>query len=74
MVRGVRATARTPKGLRASGKRSVRVSTLKAGQRRTVRLRIRVGANAKVGKHRVRVRFAVGGKTVTRTVTVVVTR
>lgn len=74
VVRGVRATARTPKGLRASGKRSVRVSTLKAGQRRTVRLRIRVGANAKVGKHRVRVRFAVGGKTVTRTVTVVVTR
>lgn len=68
------ATARAPKALRVSGKRSVRVGSLKVGQQRTVRLRLRVGRNAKVGSHSVRVRLKVAGTSVSRTVTVRVRR
>jgi hypothetical protein len=68
------ATATAPKALRLSGSRSLKVASLRAGQARTVRLRLRVGRTAKVGAHRVGVSLKIGGRTVRRTLTVRVTR
>jgi hypothetical protein len=66
--------ASVPSALRASGSRTVRVASIRAGATRSATLRLRIGRAARVGTHRVRVRVTVGGRTVTRTIAVRVRR
>ncbi|ADB49499.1 DUF3616 domain-containing protein [Conexibacter woesei] len=68
------ATVRVPGGLRIAQPKAVRIASLKAGEGRTLRLRLRIGRGAQLGRHRVQVRLDVGGRNVTRTVTVDVRR
>lgn len=63
------ATADLPKGLKASGDRSVSVTGVKAGATKTVVLHLTVG-KAKAGTYKVPVELSIGGHTVTSTVTV----
>jgi hypothetical protein len=60
--------------LGAKGSSSVAVDTIKAGRTGSVTLDVQIGRNASLGRHRVRVELKVGGRTVTRTVVVKVTR
>jgi hypothetical protein len=57
-----------PKGLDLQGGRSATVASLGAGDSRTVRLRLRVGAKAGRGVYKIDVTWKLGGRTVTRTV------
>ncbi|WP_320669989.1 SdiA-regulated domain-containing protein [Patulibacter defluvii] len=68
------ATASLPKALRTSGRRTVRVASLRAAQVRNVALRLRVSRRATVGTHRVTVRVTVGGRRIARTFRVTVRR
>jgi uncharacterized membrane protein len=68
------ATASAPASLRLKGPQSVRIASLKAGESRTVRLQLKVGRKAELGRHMVKVELEVGGKIVTRTITILVTR
>jgi len=52
----------------------VTLGKLGAGRRATVRLALRIGRSARLSPHRVAVTPTIGGQTVTRTVTVRVTR
>ncbi|HEV7616184.1 MAG TPA: lamin tail domain-containing protein [Solirubrobacterales bacterium] len=65
-------TAVAPVSLHVVGSPSLKVAALKAGRSRTVRLQLTLGRQAEPGKHAVKVQLKVGGTTVTRTVTVVV--
>jgi len=56
------ATATVPKALKISGTRSVKIASLKAGQHRTVTLKLSVGRSAKVGSHTVKVALKVDGR------------
>ncbi|WP_051472191.1 SdiA-regulated domain-containing protein [Patulibacter minatonensis] len=64
----------TAKGLRTTGAKRVVVHSIEPGKARTLVLRLRVLRTTKVGTHAVKVAFAVGGRTVTRTIAVRVTR
>ncbi len=68
------ATASAPAALRLRGPRSFEIDALKAGESRTVHLRLKVGANAALGRQAVKVELEVGGRSATRGVTVIVTR
>ncbi|MGE4425641.1 MAG: phosphodiester glycosidase family protein [Solirubrobacteraceae bacterium] len=67
-----RSTAKVtvPKRLKVSGRRTLRVKTLRAGQARSVNVRLRVSRKARRGTHTVRVQLKVGGRTVTNRVKV----
>ncbi len=49
-------------------------ATVKAGDSRNITLTLPVGRNAPLGRHKVKVTMQVGGRSVTETVTVLVTR
>lgn len=66
-------TVSAPKALRARG-RAVTLGRLRAGESRTVRLRLTIGRTARVGAHVVTVRMRVGQETVTQRVQLRVTR
>ncbi|MDW5593700.1 DUF3616 domain-containing protein [Conexibacter stalactiti] len=66
-------TASAPKALKARV-RAVKLGRLRAGESRTIRLRLTVGRTARVGTHVVTVRMRVGGETVTQRVQLRVTR
>lgn len=66
-------TVSAPKALKARG-RAVRLGRLRAGESRTVRLRLAIGRTARVGTHVVTVRMRVGRATVTQRVRLRVTR
>jgi uncharacterized membrane protein len=68
------ATASAPASLHLNGPRSLRIASLKAGESRTVHLALKVGPQAALGRHTVKVELKVGGRTATHTVTIVVTR
>ena len=68
------ASLRAPKGLRAGRVKAVAVKGLKAGATGTVSLPLHVGATAKPGTYRVKVRIALGARTLVDTVTVRVVR
>jgi uncharacterized protein YjiK len=68
------ATASASRDLDLSGPRSVDVASFKPGEARTVQLRLNIGRKAELGRHTVRVELEIGGRTATRTVTVLVTR
>jgi len=68
------ATAQGPPALLLRGPLSVDIDPLKAGESRTVHLQLRIGRTAELGRHTVKVELEIGGRTATRTVTVVVTR
>jgi DNA-binding beta-propeller fold protein YncE len=68
------ATASAPKALRLGGTRTLRVSSLAAGHRRSVSMHLKVGRTAEVGRHTLTVRLKVEGRTVTQKVAVRVTR
>ncbi len=57
--------------LRGSG--SVKIGSLRAGESRTVKLRLRIGSDATLGRHKVKVSLVLGGEKVSRTVSVNVT-
>jgi hypothetical protein len=63
-----------PKGLRVRGARDVAVHSVAPGGTRTAALRVRVLRSSRLGTHRVRVGLVVGGRTVTRTIALRVTR
>jgi hypothetical protein len=71
---GATATAIVPKALKVSGTRSMKIAALGAGKSRTVRLRLKVGRTATVGTHTVKVRLRVGGKTLSKSVKLRVSR
>jgi hypothetical protein len=64
------ASLSAPASLHLRGSRTVKISPLKAGGRRTVKLRLRVGRRATLGTHAVDVKLEVAGRSATRTVTV----
>lgn len=66
-------TASAPKALKARGG-AVKLGRLRAGESRTIRLRLTIGRTARVGTHVVTVRLRVGGETVTQSVRLRVTR
>ncbi|HMJ01938.1 MAG TPA: DUF3616 domain-containing protein, partial [Conexibacter sp.] len=66
--------ALSPKSLKASGLHASGLKALDAGDSRTIRLSFRVGWTAKLGMQKVRVQLKVDGRTVTRAVSVKVTR
>jgi hypothetical protein len=66
-------TVSAPKALRARG-RAVKLGRLRAGESRTVRLRLTIGRTARVGAHVITVRMRVGRETVTQRVQLRVTR
>ncbi|MDO8188684.1 hypothetical protein Q5424_26525 [Conexibacter sp. JD483] len=68
------ATVRAPRALRAGAVKTIRISGVGAGRSRTLKVTLKVGAKAAIGSHRVVVRLTVGGRQVSRTVTVKVTR
>jgi uncharacterized protein YjiK len=68
------ATATAPAALHLGGTSSIKISPLTAGERRTVQLPLNVGSKADPGRYTVKVELQIGGKTATRTVTVLVTR
>jgi hypothetical protein len=68
------ATASGPAALRLKGKRSFKFAGLAAGESRAIALDLDLGRKAKPGRYRVKVELEVGGRSVTRTVAVVVTR
>jgi hypothetical protein len=63
-----------PATLKATGKRLVTVSAIKAGGRRTITFALRVGKNAKLGIHTVKVRIPFATTSITTTATVRVAR
>lgn len=68
---GASLAATPPTALRVSGRRTVALAPLGAGARRTVTLRLKVGAKAKLGTHRVKVALRLAGRAaVTQTVSV----
>jgi len=70
-LRGARVSADS---LAGNGTDSAAVDTIKAGETGSVTLDLRVGRNASLGRHRVKVELKAGGHTVTQTVVVKVTR
>jgi uncharacterized protein YjiK len=70
-LRGAKVSAAA---LGAKGTDSVAVATIRAGRTGSVDLDLRVGRDASLGRHRVKVELKVGGHTVTQTVVVVVAR
>ena len=68
------ATASAPAALHLQGSSSIKISSLRAGERRTVQLPLNVGSKAELGRYTVKVQLQIGGRTATRTVTVLVTR
>lgn len=66
-------TASTPKALKARA-RAVELGRLRAGESRTILLRLTIGRTARVGTHVVTVRMRVGRETVTQRVELRVTR
>jgi uncharacterized protein YjiK len=68
------ATASAPAALRLTGTRSVKLPSLNAGKSRTLRLRLKIGRTATLGRHTLKVQLKVGGRSVTRTVAIRVTR
>jgi len=73
-LRSASATTKAPKALRVSGRTSLKLASLKAGQARTIAARLKVGRTAKVATHAVRASLKVGKQTVSRTVAVQVRR
>jgi uncharacterized protein YjiK len=70
-LRGAKVSADS---LATKGTDSVAVATIKAGHSGSVTLDLRIGRNASLGRHRVKVELKAGRHTVTQTVTVNVTR
>jgi hypothetical protein len=68
------ATASAPAALHLGGPRSIKIASLKAGERRTVQLPLGIGNKAELGKYKVKVELEIGDRTATRTVTILVTR
>jgi uncharacterized protein YjiK len=60
--------------LGAKGSVTLKVGTVKAGDSRNLTLTLPVGRNASLGRHKVKVTMQIGGRSVTETVTVLVTR
>ncbi|HST40650.1 MAG TPA: hypothetical protein VLK58_14135 [Conexibacter sp.] len=73
-LRSASAKTKAPKALRVSGRTSLEIAALKAGQARTITVRLKIGRSAQVASHAVRVSLKIGSQTVTRTVTVQVRR
>jgi len=67
-------TASAPASLHLKGTPSLDVSALRAGESRTVQLRLNVGHDATPGRYAVKVTLKMGGRTATRTITVQVAR
>jgi hypothetical protein len=63
-----------PATLKATGKRLVTVSAIRAGGSRTITFALKVGKNAKPGIHTVKVRIPFGAKSITTTAKVRVAR
>jgi hypothetical protein len=74
LVRGATAKATAPKRLRISGRSRATVASLKAGQSRTVTVHLKVRSTTQAGSYKVPVKLTVAGRSVTRTVTVRVSR
>jgi hypothetical protein len=70
-LRGAKVSADS---LATKGTDSVAVATIKAGHTGSITLDLRIGRNASLGRHRVKVELKAGGHTVTQTVVVKVTR
>ncbi|MEN0015662.1 MAG: NEW3 domain-containing protein, partial [Solirubrobacteraceae bacterium] len=68
------ASVTAPSALGLRGAPSVTIHALSPGQSRKVTLAVKVGRDAKVGTHTVTVKLRIGGKTVTRSVSVRVRR
>jgi uncharacterized membrane protein len=68
------ATVSAPAALHLKGPQSVRIASLKAGESRTVRLALKVGPQADLGRGTVKVKLKLGDRTVTTKVTIVVMR
>ena len=66
------ATASAPAALHLGGPSSLKISSLKAGERRTVQLPLNVGGKAELGRYTVKVELQIGGRTATRTATLVI--
>jgi hypothetical protein len=60
--------------LGAKGSATLKIAPLKAGEGRGVTLTLPVGRKVSLGRHKVKVTMKVGGRSVTETVTVLVTR
>ena len=60
--------------LSGNGSSTVKVPTLKAHETRKLTLDLKVGNNASLGRHKVKVELSVGGHTLTQTAIVVVSR
>jgi uncharacterized membrane protein len=65
-------TASAPRALKAHG-RAVKLGRLRAGESRTIRLRLTIGRTARIGTHVVTVRMRVDGETLTQSVKLRVT-
>ena len=66
-------TVKAPKTLKLAAKsKKATVAKLKLAGSKVVKVKLRVGKKAKPGKHKVKLTWAVGGKKVTKTVTVTV--
>jgi uncharacterized membrane protein len=68
------ATVSAPASLHLKGPQSVRIASLKAGQSRAVRLALKVGPQADLGRGTVKVKLKLGDRTATSRVTIVVLR
>jgi uncharacterized protein YjiK len=68
------ATASAPAALRLSGPTSIKISSMRAHERRTVQLPLSIGSKAEPGRYTVKVQLQIGGRTGTRAVTVFVTK
>jgi hypothetical protein len=68
------AIASAPAALHLQGPTSIKISSLRAGEHRTVQLPLSVGSKAEPGRYTVKVQLQIGGRTGTRAVTVLVTR
>jgi uncharacterized membrane protein len=67
-------TASAPASLQLTGSSSIRIASLRAGESRTVQLQLNLCRNAELGQYKVKVELQIGGRTATRTVTILVTR
>jgi uncharacterized membrane protein len=68
------AIASPPAALHLQGSNSIKISSLRPGERRTVQLPLSVGSKADPGRYTMKVQLQIGGRTGTRAVTVIVTR
>jgi uncharacterized protein YjiK len=68
------ATASAPQALHLKGPLSIGIASFGPGEARTVQLSLKVGRNAELGRHAVKVELELGGRAVTRTITILVTR